>query len=111
MPNTFKSVYVSSVGTTSQNFYTCPLSTQTVALGLSAANTTTNPTSVTFKIARGTPTQTLFNIITNANVPVGSSLVVIGGDQKMVLQAGDVLSVVAGASNAIDVIFSLLEIN
>lgn len=111
MPNTFKSVFVSSVGTTSQNFYTCPLSTQTVALGLSAANTTSNPTTITFSVSRGTPTATKYNIIYNANVPVGSSLVVLGGDQKMVLQAGDVVSAQAGATGAIDVTFSILEIS
>lgn len=111
MPNTFKSVLVQSASTTGAVIYTVPVGTQTVAIGLSASNTSTSPTTVSFTIGRGTPTATNYSLIKNANVPVGSSLVVIGGDQKIVLQAGDTLSVVAGASVAIDLVLSILEIS
>lgn len=111
MPNTFKSVLVQSAATASTVIYTCPVGTQTVALGLSASNTTASPTTVSFTIGRGSPTATNYFLIKNGNVPVGSALVVIGADQKIVLQAGDTLSVIAGSSSSIDVVFSLLEIN
>ena len=41
----------------------------------------------------------------------GSSLVPVGGDQKIVLQAADEVKVTVSTNNAVDVIASLLEIS
>jgi uncharacterized Zn ribbon protein len=49
-------------------------------------------------------------IIKDAPVPVGSSLVVVGGDQKVVMNASDVLKVTSSASTSADVTLSILEI-
>jgi len=43
-------------------------------------------------------------------VPVGSSLVIVGGDQKVVLQAADVLYIVNSAASSGDCFASLLEV-
>jgi hypothetical protein len=40
----------------------------------------------------------------------GSSNVLVGGEQKLVLEAGDFLSVTSSLANSADVIVSVLEI-
>jgi hypothetical protein len=49
-------------------------------------------------------------LVKSATVPVGGSLVIIGGDQKLVIVTGDVLKVVSSAANSIDVVTSVLNI-
>ena len=46
----------------------------------------------------------------NAIVPVGSSLVVVGGDQKIVMNAGDVLRVYASQDNSCAVSYTHLTL-
>jgi hypothetical protein len=50
-------------------------------------------------------------LIKAAPVPVGSSLVVVGGEQKVVLNASDVLKVTSNTSSSADVALSILEIS
>jgi hypothetical protein len=49
-------------------------------------------------------------LIKAAPVPVGSSLVVVGGEQKVVLNASDVLKVTSNTASSADVALSILEI-
>ena len=49
-------------------------------------------------------------ILKDAIVPVGSALVAVGGDQKIVMNASDVLKVTASQASAADVTLSILEI-
>jgi hypothetical protein len=107
MANTFKSYFNKSVGTSAATVYTCPSSTQTTVIGLSVANTTTSPITCDAYITRSSVD---YYLIETATVPVGASLVIVGGDQKVVLQVGDVLKVVASAASSADVVCSLLEI-
>jgi hypothetical protein len=51
-----------------------------------------------------------YYLIETAVVPVGGSLVVVGGDQKVVLQASDILVAVTSAASSADVVASYLEI-
>ena len=44
------------------------------------------------------------------SIPYGQTLVPVGGDQKIVLEAGDYLQVQSSTASSIDVIVSLLEI-
>jgi hypothetical protein len=107
MANTFKSYFNKNVGTSAATVYTCPSSTQTTVIGLSVANTTTSPITCDAYITRSSVD---YYLIETATVPVGASLVIVGGDQKVVLQVGDVLKVVASAASSADVVCSLLEI-
>jgi hypothetical protein len=52
-----------------------------------------------------------FYIIKNAVIPVGGALVPIGGEQKVVLEAGDAIKVISNNASSADVIVSVLEIN
>jgi hypothetical protein len=107
MANTFKSYFNKNVGTSAATVYTCPSSTQTTVIGLSVANTTTSPITCDAYITRSSVD---YYLIETATVPVGASLVIVGGDQKVVLEVGDVLKVVASAASSADVVCSLLEI-
>ena len=107
MANTFKSNPVANVGTTATTIYTCPTATQTTAIGMSVANTTASMITVSVTFVSGGVTVYL---VKNANVPVGGALVVLGGDQKVVLEAGDYIQVVSSADSSADVLFSYLEI-
>jgi hypothetical protein len=49
-------------------------------------------------------------LIKAAPVPVGSSLVVVGGEQKVVMNASDVLKVTSNTASSADVALSILEI-
>ena len=50
-------------------------------------------------------------LVKNAPIPAGSSLVVIGGDQKVCLEAADTVIVQADTTLSADVVMSYLEIS
>jgi len=107
MPNTFKNSFSKNVGTSAVTVYTCPSATQTTLIGLSVANTSTSPITCDAFI---TSSATDFFLVKGATVPVGSSLVIAGGDQKTVLEAADALKVLTSAASSADVVVSYLEI-
>jgi hypothetical protein len=107
MANTFKNSFSKDVGTSAATIYTAPSLTQTTLIGLSVANTTTSPITCDAYV---TSSGTDYYLIKTATVPVGGSLVIVGGDQKVVLEAADVLKVVTSAASSADVVCSLLEI-
>jgi hypothetical protein len=49
-------------------------------------------------------------LVKGADVAVGGALVVVGGDQKLVLQTGDVLKAKSSVATSADVILSVLNI-
>lgn len=108
MPNTFKNSTLNNVGTDSQNAYVCPAATQTTAIGMTIANLDTN--AITANIILNTAGSNVF-ILKSATIPPGGALVPIGGDQKLVLEAGDFLRVNTSTANSADVIVSVLEIS
>lgn len=107
MANTFKSYPSKNVGTSAATLYTCPAATQTTLIGLSMANTSASPITTDAYITRSAVN---YYLIKGATVPVGGALVIVGGDQKVVLQASDVLYVVNSAAASGDAVCSLLEI-
>jgi hypothetical protein len=107
MANNFKSNLNKNVGTSAATIYTCPAATQTTLIGLSVANTSASPITTDAYITRSAVD---YYLIKTATVPVGGALVVVGGDQKVVLEVGDVLKVVNSAASSGDVVASYLEI-
>ncbi len=105
MANTFKNYIAASV-TTQTSVYTTPSATQTTVIGLSLANTTAGVATVDIQITSGATT---IYLVKGAPIPVGSSLVPIGGDQKLVLEAADILKVTSDVT--VDVSVSVLEIS
>ena len=99
MPNTFKNFMGKNVGTSAVTVYTCPASTQTTIIGFSVANTTNSPITCDAFI---TSSAVDFYLIRNGVVPVGGALVIVGGDQKVVLEAADQLKVLTSAASSAD---------
>ena len=109
MANAFKNKTQRQIGTslTAIESYTVPGSTETTVIGLTIANTSASQIEVDATLNDGSND---FYIVKGAPVPVGSSLVVIGGDQKVVLMPGDSLKVKSSAGTSAAAIMSILEI-
>lgn len=108
MPNTFKNSTVNAVGTAAINAYVCPAATQTTAIGMTIANLNTN--AITANVMLNAAGSNVY-VLKNATIPPGGALVPIGGDQKLVLEAGDYLHVNTSSSSSADVIVSVLDIS
>ena len=50
-----------------------------------------------------------YYIVKNAEVYTGGSLVAVGGDQKLVLETGDLIRVVSDTASSVDTIVSVME--
>ena len=109
MPNTFYRKTSSNVGTTATTVggYTVPGSTTTVVLGLSMANDTGATINATAFISNATA---LTYLVKSAPVSAGGTLVIVGGDQKVVLQTNDNVRVVSDTASSIDAVMSIMEI-
>ena len=111
MANTFFNKMSSGIGTalTAVGGYTVPAdsSTTVVVVGLSVANTSASAVDVEGTLNDGA---TDFYLVKNAPVNSGSSLVVVGGDQKIVLESGHSIKVNSSASASVDAIMSIMEI-
>ena len=115
MANNFKTFTAQNIDTSSSKatLYTCPSSTETTIIGLNIANILTVSITVTVELHDGgeSGTTNLRHLVKNAIVPVGSSLVVVGGDQKIVMNSTDVLKVYGSEANCCDAVLSVLEIS
>ena len=107
MANAFKSNVAANITTTGNTVYTCPSATQTTLIGMTLSNKSTGTITANVYLTRSAVD---YSLISNAPILTGSTLVPIGGDQKVVLQAADVLKVTTSVSNSLDTIVSLLEI-
>lgn len=107
MANTFTSYVNKNVGTSAATVVTVGASTQTTIIGLSCANTSASPVTVDVYFTRSAVD---YYLVKGATVPTGGSLVVVGGDQKVVLISSDALKVVSSAASSIDAVTSVLNI-
>lgn len=107
MANNFTSYVNADVGTSPSTVVTVGAGTQTTVIGLTVANITASPITADVYITRSAVD---YYIIKGGTVPVGGSLVVVGGDQKVVLIASDALKVVTSAASSADVVTSVLNI-
>ena len=109
MANTFKNAQSIGVGTSEVSVYTVPSSTTTTIVGLSCANTTTtSPIKVGIRVFDRSASTHAY-VVKNAEIFEGGALVAVGGDQKLVLETGDIIKVVSDTTNSIDVIVSYME--
>ena len=108
MANTFKNAVSSAVGTSQTSVYTVPSATTTTVIGLTVSNIVASDISVDVVIT-DTSTTTSVYLVKGATVPVGGALVPVGGDQKIVLEATDVIKVTSDTASSADVIVSVLE--
>ena len=104
MANTFKNSFLVSSGTAA-NAVVSPVGTQTTVIGMSIANITVSPILANVTV---TSSGSTYFMMFNAQVPVGSTLVPVGGDQKLVLEPGDYVQV--QTTGSAHVIASAVEI-
>jgi len=107
MANNFRSNVAANITTTGNVVYVCPSSTQTTLIGLTLSNKSAGSVTSNVYLRRSSVN---YSLISNGPILPGSTLVPIGGDQKLVMQAADELRIDASVNASIDVIVSLLEI-
>lgn len=111
MANAFKTKTFdgsSTAAATDMTIYTCPASTETTIIGLTIANIASSQITVDVKLENSDGDNVF--LIKDAPIPTGSSFVPVGGDQKIVLEASDVLKVQSDTANSADTTMSILEI-
>jgi len=108
MANQFKNFRTQSVGTQPVDVYT-PASTATsTVIGINCANKSTSNIEVDIKIRDAASDE--FFISKGVIVPRNSALAAMGGDQKLVVEPGQSLTVRANKDDSVDVVVSVLEI-
>lgn len=107
MANNFKN-YVSANVLSNTVVHTGASATQTTVIGLSLANISNGSLTANVHLHSGGVN---YQLVKNAAVPFGGTLIPVGGDQKLVIEAGDSLCVSSsGPTDGVDVILSVLEI-
>ena len=104
-------VGASNAGASQTGAYTVGASTSTTVIGFSITNVTTS--SVDVDVAIGTTMADVATDIALASsvpIPSGSTVVLDGVDQKLVMDTGNLLKVKSSAAASLDVVMSILEI-
>lgn len=109
MANTFTRKLSQAVGNTAESIgsYTVGANTTAIVIGLTVTNTTGSTIAANVYIADGVANTSL---VVNGPISAGSSLVLVGGDQKLVLETGDQVYVQSSAVSSLDAIMSIMEI-
>ncbi len=110
MASTFKNGVSVNIGTSETAILTGGSGKQTTVIGLSVANITSSAITVDVRLTDTSASATGY-LIKGATVNAGASIVVVGGDQKIVVEATDVLKVTSSASTSADAIVSYVEIS
>ena len=110
MANTFLNKTSRAIGTTPTEVgtYTVAASTETTIIGLTIANIHASSTIKVDCYLKDNGNETY--LVKNAPVLAGGTLVVVGGDQKVVLTTGDSMLVKSDTASTADVVMSILEI-
>ena len=108
MANAFKNRTLRAVGTVATDVgAVVASSTETTLIGMTLANITSGVIAVTATLHDGSNTT---HIVKDAPIPTGGSLVLLGGDQKVVLNVGHKIIITSNTASSVDVIMSFLEI-
>lgn len=107
---TFKNFLKPSVGTSNATIYNpTTANIQATVIGMSICNIANTPIEATVLLYQSSTANTC-HILKEAIVPVGSSIIPVGGEQKLVLTANDSLIVYSNTASSADVVLSVLEI-
>lgn len=106
----FKSAVSASIGTSGSPSTVTPTvssgATATI-IGLSFANTTSTNQTVSAKLNKSGGSSAF--LVKDASVLPGGALAIVGGDQKVVLEAGDTITAYASNASAVDTVISYLS--
>ena len=107
----FKRFTSRNVGTSAVRVgdYTVPANTVSTMIGMTVANVSNTAIEATVfhRDTGNNDTHLAFAV----PIPIGSTVVILGGSQKVVLEAGDQVFVESSANTSADVIMSLLEVD
>jgi hypothetical protein len=108
MANSFKRKFTANIGTSFIPIggYSVPANNTTTVIGLSIANTSNAGILVDVTLNNTTND---FYVVKSAPIPAGGALVAVGGDQKVVMEAGDSINVKSDTADSADAILSILE--
>lgn len=101
----FKSKISAGVGTSAQAIVTA--TTTLTLIGISVANVLGTAVTVSVVLRKGASSA---HLIKNAPISGGDTLLLAGGEQKIVMETGDILEVVSSAATSVDVIVNYLEV-
>lgn len=98
-----------NVGTTPVDVggYVVPTGKAATVVGFIITNVTGSTVTANAAIANSSSVSTYF--LANADVAAKTVIIPIGGEQKVILQAGDSIRVASNTPNAFDVIMSFVE--
>ena len=108
MASAFKSASSASVGTSLTSVYTCPSCTTSTIIGCYICNQSGGQIEATVEFFDAS-SSTHVALMHSTPIPSNSTQVVIGGDAKVVLEAGDIIKVQSNVANSIDCVLSYLE--
>jgi hypothetical protein len=119
MASTFKRYFKQGVGVANTTVYNpTTAGIQSTVIGFSLCNSTNSTIEASATFSQGANSanagaNTVY-LIKSVVIPAGSSLVVVGGDQKLVLVANsstsDFIEVSSNTASSIDVMMSVLEV-
>lgn len=110
MASTFKNFVKKDVGTSNTTIYQPTTGgIQSTIIGLTLCNTTNTAVEASVLLYQHATTNTVF-VLKEAIVPVGSSIVPVGGDQKLVITANDAVILYSNTASSVDAVLSVLEI-
>jgi hypothetical protein len=110
MANVFKNSIKGPASIGGLNVYTTPAATSTTVIGVNVANIASDNIYVDVEITDSSAGVTKY-LVKGAVIPKGSSAVLVGGEQKVVLEASDSITVTSNVTDSADVIVSVLEIS
>ena len=109
MANTLKNLLRTQLSTDSATLYTCPSNTKTIVIGMTAANILSNSNvnlDITLKDSAAAPST---HVIKNGTIAPGGTLVPMGGEQKVIMEPGNLMQALSSDSDSIDIIMSIVE--
>ena len=104
MAQNFRRYTSNAVSTTPTTIFTAD-SNDTI-IGISIANVASTQVNATVTITVGSD---VISIVNSAPIPVGSSLQVLDGGAKLVMQSGDILKVTSSVASGLDVWVSAVD--
>ena len=109
MATTFKNFLTSNVGTAPTVVYTAGV-VQTTIFSFTVANIKSPAATITVS-AFITSGVTVAYLVKDAPIPAGGTLVIVGEPQKLAMESGDTVTVVASTATAADVVISTVELS
>ena len=110
MANTFINRISGSIGTTETTIYTVDPGITTTVIGVAVSNRLQSNILVDVKLTESGGSNIAY-LCTGSLIPPGSNIILVGGEQKVVLGSGDYLTLRSNVASSADIIVSALEIS